>query len=140
MKYYALSPEVAGELGERTEMDTAVHPPVVSRLHYEFSDWLGDELVESFPVFLISTALGQSAASAGLSGFVLADAETTLSEEAEELLDGETIPEFRWLQITGRPGAADFGQTAEARLVVSERALDLLRQGSLNNCGVEDYA
>jgi hypothetical protein len=43
--------------------------------------------------------------------------ETTLSDEAEELLEGEAIPEFRWLRITGHPGAEDFGQTAQARLV-----------------------
>lgn len=139
MKYYTLSPEVAGELGEDTEMDTAVHPPVVSRLHYEFSDWLGDDLVESFPVFLISSVLGQDASGAGLTGFVLADAEVTVSEEAQELLEGETIPEFRWLKITGQPGVDDFGQTEQARLVVSERALEVLRQGSLENCDVEDY-
>ena len=139
MKYYTLSPEVAGELSDHTEMDTTVHPPVVTRLHYEFSDWLGDELVESFPAFLISTALGEHAVQAGLSGFALADAERTVSDEAEELLDGETIPEFCWLNITGRPAAEDFGQTPQARLVVSERALELLQQGSLNNCDIEDY-
>lgn len=139
MKYYTLSPEVAGELGEHTEMDTSVHPPVITRLHYEFSDWLGDELVESFPVFLISTALGEEVTRAGLSGFVLADAETSVSEDAEELLGGETIPEFRWLKITGRPAVDDFGQTEQARLVVSERALEVLRRGSLNNCDIEDY-
>lgn len=137
MKFYMLSPEVAGELGEHTRMDTTAHPPVVTRLHYEFSDWLGDDLVESFPVFMISTATGERLARAGLSGFALADAETTLSPEAEELLEGQGLPAFRWLQITGRPGADDFGQTADARLVVSQRALDLLREGALNNCEIE---
>jgi hypothetical protein len=139
VKYYLLSPEVAGGLGERTEMDTSVHPPVVSRLHYEFSDWLGDDLVESFPVFMISAVLGERSTQAGLSGFALADAETTLSPEAEELLEGQGLPAFRWLQITGRPGANDFGQTADARLVVSQRALDLLREGALNNCDIDVY-
>ena len=140
MKYYTLSPEVAGELGDRTELDNTVHPPIVTHLHYQFSDWLGDELVESFPCFMISTTLGAAAVQAGLSGFVLADAETTLSLEAEELLEGETIPEFRWLQVTGQRAVDDFGLMADATLVVSERALDVLRQGSLNNCDIEDYA
>jgi hypothetical protein len=139
MKYYTLAPEVAGELGDDTEMDTTVHPPVVTHLHYEFSDWLGDDLVESFPCFLITAERGEEAASAGLSGFVLADLETSVSPEAEELLDGQQLPPFRWLQLTGQPGTDDFGQTAQARLVVSRRALDLLRRGALENCDVEDY-
>lgn len=38
-----------------TIMEATVHPPRVERLHYEFEDWLGDDLVESFPSFLVAT-------------------------------------------------------------------------------------
>ena len=139
MKYYALAPEVAGGLGKDTEMDTTVHPPLVTRLHYEFADWFGDDLIESFPCFLITAELGAQVEGADLSGFVLADLETTVSPEAEERLDGRQLPPFRWLQLTGQPGTDDFGQTPQARLVVSQRALDLLHQGNLKNCDIEDY-
>ena len=36
MKYFYIQPEVAGGLGKNTVMDRSVHPPIVSRLHYEF--------------------------------------------------------------------------------------------------------
>ncbi|MCX9191955.1 hypothetical protein C3Y87_11110 [Carbonactinospora thermoautotrophica] len=139
MTYFLLEPEVAGELGPHTEMDTSVHPPRVHRLHYEITDWLGDELLESFPCFLISRRLGERAAAEGLTGFELADVEVTLSPEAEELLGDVQLPEFRWLKVTGVAGSADFGLTAKAQLVVSERALDVLREGSLENCDVEEF-
>lgn len=42
VKYFYLEPEVSGGLGDDAIMDTGVHPPVVTRLHYEFDGWLGD--------------------------------------------------------------------------------------------------
>ena len=40
--FHVVEPEVAGALGDRTEMDSSIHPPIVKRLHYEFQGWLGD--------------------------------------------------------------------------------------------------
>lgn len=45
MKYFYIEPEVAGGLGRNTVMNRAVHPPVVSKLHYHFDGWLGDVLL-----------------------------------------------------------------------------------------------
>ncbi len=140
MKFYTLAPDVAGGLGEHTEMDTTVHPPRVSKLHYELSTWPGDDLVESFPCFLISSALGNGVRTSGLTGFELAPVKVTLSPEAAEALDGHEVLGFQWLQITGKLAVDDFGQTPDATLVVSERALEyLLRKGSLENCDIEVY-
>jgi hypothetical protein len=49
MDFYAIEPEVAGELGEGTVMDTSVHPPRVSAVEYVITDWLGDDIIESYP-------------------------------------------------------------------------------------------
>jgi hypothetical protein len=45
---------VAGGYGEDAILDTSVCPERVERLHYEFDGWLGDDLLESFPVFIIT--------------------------------------------------------------------------------------
>jgi len=141
VKFYTLAPDVAGELGEHTEMDTTVHPPRVSKLHYVLDTWPGDDLVESFPCFLISSTLGSGVRMSGLTGFDLAPVKVTLSPDAEELLDGHEVLGFQWLQITGELAVDDFSQTPDATLVVSERALEyLLRKGSLENCEIEDYS
>jgi hypothetical protein len=138
MNYYLLEPEVAGELGEDTVMDTSVHPPAVSRLQYVIQDWLGDEILESTPCFVVTEHLAGLIEAASLSGYRLASADVVLGEDAEELA-GEPIdlPKFQWLQLTGRPEVDDFGASANGSLVVSERALAVLRQGTLENCDIE---
>ncbi|HEX4789867.1 MAG TPA: hypothetical protein VH372_15460 [Actinospica sp.] len=97
-------------LGERTETDTAVHPPMVTRPPHEFSGRLGDELVESFPVFLISSALASTPSVQGLRGFSLADAETTLSDEPRHCATARRSRSSAPAEdrITGRPAAGDF--------------------------------
>jgi hypothetical protein len=138
MNYFLLEPEVAGELGDDTVMDTSVHPPVVSRLQYVFQDWLGDEILESTPCFIVTEHLAGLIEAAGLSGYQLASVDAVLGEDAEELAGGPIeLPKFQWLQLTGPAQSGDFGASSNGSLVVSERALDVLRQGALNNCDIE---
>lgn len=139
MAYYYLEPEVAGELGPGTVMDTTVHPPVVSRLEYRFTDWLGDSLVESFPCYLVTDELAGQIEEATLDGAALDDVQVTLSPEAEELLD-QPLPSWKWLKITGKAFQSDFGISDDNRLTVSERAMDVLRQGTLTNADIEEAA
>ena len=47
--YFVLKPEVAGELGEASIVDTSHWPPIVENLEYHFQGWLGDVLLASFP-------------------------------------------------------------------------------------------
>jgi hypothetical protein len=65
---YSLMPEVAGELGEQSVLDTTKHPPVVDRLHYEFAGWDGDDIVTSFPVTIVTDALANAILEHGLTG------------------------------------------------------------------------
>ena len=44
--FFILAPEVAAQMGERTDLDTTVHPAMVRRLHLQFNGWLGDDLLE----------------------------------------------------------------------------------------------
>lgn len=139
MHYFVLSPEVAGGLGKNTLMSTVEHPPSVSRLHYELDGWLGDDLLESFPCFVVTSRLAHSLRHAGLSGVDLREVEITTSEQFRELYPDRRIPVFAWLHIVGKSGRDDFGADAEGRLVVSERALRLLENFTLDNCDVSEY-
>src|SRR5580700_5627195 len=95
--YYILEPEVAGGLGPRTIMDRSVHPPRVTHLHYHFEGWLGDQLVESFPCWLVTAAVGAEIKDAGLTGAEFGDAEVSASETFRELHPGRSLPSFRRL-------------------------------------------
>ncbi|OIK01495.1 hypothetical protein [Streptomyces colonosanans] len=137
--YTRLKPEVAGGLGEHTMMDTTVHPPVVTHLHFEVADWLGDCLVQTFPCFLVTTSVGDRLASSGLSGFVPAAAEVTASDLFQDISPNGVLPDLRWLQVTGSAGEDDFGLDEKGQLVVSDQALALLRAGGLQHCRMEEF-
>jgi hypothetical protein len=139
MPYYALEPEVAGHLGDHTVVDRSVHPPLVHRLHYEFDGWLGDDLLESFPCFIVTKGLSEQLAKSELSGFRFDQVDVSKSDLFEEIHRVREMPEFAWLKIVGRAGADDFGLSPDHRLVVSQRALDVLKVVKLDNCDTEEY-
>lgn len=136
--FFLINPEVAGGLGENTVIHRNRVPPRVERLHYEFEDWLGDDLVESYPCFVVTLEMGERLARAELTGFVLRDVEVSTSDTFQELHPGR-LPEFRWLDVDVTPGEDDFGLDERARLVVSEKALDVLRTSSLDHCAVAPW-
>ena len=62
-----------------TVLDTSVHPPRVSKLDFVIEGWCGADIVESFPVFLVTEALAETLADSGLGAFELRDAEVTVT-------------------------------------------------------------
>ncbi len=47
------------------------------------------------------------------------------------------LPTWRWLRPVGQPHATDFWQDEKGDLMISERALRLLRQFRLNHADIE---
>jgi len=123
---YVLQLEVPGGLGPRAQLDTSIHPPRVDVLHVIFDGWLGDQLVKSFPCHLVTANLAQSLVSAGVTGFELSEAEIEMSDQFREFYPTRTLPEFKWLKITGTVGENDFFITAANRLGVTRKALDVI--------------
>ncbi|MEV6527554.1 hypothetical protein AB0M43_37075 [Longispora sp. NPDC051575] len=140
MRFHLLEPEVAGELGPGTVIDTTVHPPRVSVLEYVFTDWLGDDLLESFPCYLASERLADAIERSDVTGYRFDHVDVSVSPEADELLEDATLPAFRWLIATGTACVDDFGTTSKGEIVVSDRALELLRSFTIDNCDVGAYA
>lgn len=126
MKFFYVEPEVAGGLGARTVLDRSTHPPKVSRLHYVIDGWLGDVLIESFPCFAVTDTAAQVICRHNLAGVVFDDMEVTLSDVFRDMYPERILPNFRWLKPSGQAGYADFGTAEDGRLVVSERALEIL--------------
>ena len=139
MPFYSLEPEVAGELGADTIMDTQQHPPRVRRLHYSFTGWLGDDILESFPCYIVTERLANAIRQAELTGLALAGAKFTQSLQFDELYPRKKLPHFLWLQVVGVSGEDDFGMGEDHRVVVSGRALTVLRAFSLANCDIEEW-
>jgi hypothetical protein len=123
--HYRLQPHVAGELGPETDFDPSTHPPVVKNVVYVLDFPEPDDLIESFPVFLVAEALCERLG--GLSGFEL--------EPATVVFDGGSRP-FRRLVVTGT-AADDAWIDEDLMLCVSAEMLEALRTGRLRFCDIE---
>lgn len=130
--YYLVKPEVAGGLGPETIMDSSVHPPQVSRLHYEVVDWLGDCIVQSFPCYLALRRVVHRLEESGFTGFHSDVAIVSEADEFREINPDGELPDLVWLLVDGEPGRDDLGVTDKAQLVVSKPVLEVLRSESLN--------
>jgi len=139
MTYFYLEPEVAGGLGENTVIDRSVHPPVVGKLHYILDGWLGDALLESFPCFIVTERAKEELLASGLSGVRFEEAEVTTSDQFKELYPNRQIPKFIRLKAEGKPGWDDFATVPDGRLVVSQRALEVLKGLGISNALVAAF-
>jgi hypothetical protein len=137
--YFYIRPNVAGGLGENTVLDSSVHPPIVTKLHYVVEGWFGDVLVTMFPCFLVTEETQRSLQKMDCSGATFADVEVTTSEEFHEDQPGQELPPFVWLKVNGKAGRDDFGIAANYRLVISKRVLDLLESLGIPFAVIEPY-
>ncbi len=139
--HYIIEPEVAGGWGEQTEFTrTPGRPVVVHKLHYEFDGWLGDELLESSPCFIATERMAVALQQAQLTGFGFDNVVVSMSGQFEDLYPGRDLPKFVWLRVVGSAGKDDFGLTSDLRLVVSVRALSVLKSVGIPNADVSPFA
>lgn len=131
---WRISAEVAGGLGPQTVMDRSVHPPRVEVLHYVFEDWLGDDIVETFPCYLVTRRLADALIDAGLVGLVFDRAKVSRSEECMAMNPDLILPEFVWLRLV-EDESCDLSSRG-GKLVVSRRALDVLKRFVLRQAEV----
>ena len=125
MRYFSIEPEVAGSSqGPNSVMDRSVHPPIVSRLHYVFSGWSGDVLLESFPAFIVTEDAMNKLVETGTTGARFADVVVTTTYPFRELHPDTKLPRFVWLQVVGRAGRDDFGLADNIRLVISDALIE----------------
>ncbi len=137
-KYWLLEPEVAGGIGPGSLLDARVHPPKVTKLEHEFEVWLGDDLLETFPCYIVTARLAEALTTGRMTGFALEDVQVVLSSQFRGLYPNRVVPEFRWLKISGTPGIHDFSMSPDHRLVVSDAALTVLKRFQLAHCEIEE--
>ena len=132
--YHVVEPEVAGGWGKNTVFTrTPGKATVVHKLHYQFDGWLGDELLESTPCYIVTERLAHEIERAQLTGVRFDDVEVTTSGQFKELYPNRQLPKFVWLKVEGKPGQDDFGIAPGLQFVVSERALELLKRVGISH-------
>jgi len=153
-----LGPEVGGGKGPSTIITN--HNDIkagkalfhdVSRLEYRFDGWLGDELMETFPCFIVTESLAETLSSSSLTGLSFDDVLITKSPLFDEVHPGLELPSFRWLRPIGRVEIEN-GDTAmnwsghdvclsqRASLVVTLNCFHLLKNHIIKHCRVHRLA
>ena len=134
-----LEPEVAGQLGAETVLETHVYPPHIKKLHFEFCGWLGDDIIESFPCYLVTERLKEEIEKIHLTGVILEDLKVTTSDNFKSLYPVAALPKFYWAKVIGGYTGDDFCLGTDYRFVVSEAANVLLRRFNIQHAVVEDW-
>lgn len=133
-----IEPEVAGGLGKETQLDNTVHPPLVRKLHLEFDGWLGDDILESFPCFLVTETLKKEIEKEKLTGITFDFVLITKSPNFIELYPNKLLPMFYWAKINGQFARDDFFLGTDYRLIISENAYGLIRHFKIENALIEE--
>ena len=136
--YKIIEPEVAGSLGEQTQVDNSFFPPLIKNLHYEFDGWLGDDILESFPCYIVTESLRKGIENEQLTGIAFNEVLISKSETFLELYPNRELPNFFWAKINGESNKDDFFIIEKKGLAVSERAYLLLQKYNTNNADFED--
>lgn len=136
--YKLIEPEVAGGLGEQTQMDNSFFPPLIKNLHYEFEGWLGDDILESFPCYIVTERLRDGIELEKLTGVSFDKVLISKSETFLELYPDRELPNFFWAKINGESNRDDFFITEKNGLAISERAYSLLKNYNIDQADIED--
>jgi len=147
MNYFQISPQVAGTLGDGSVVaDYAERPLRISKLQFELTSWPEDDLIVAMiQGYAGTTRLAEAITAAGLTGIEFGSLEMIEGDQfwiKKKHHQGETIPEYCWFRFTGTHCVDDFGLIplpVFPSLVVSDRALTLLRSFKFTNADVYDF-
>lgn len=135
---YRLDPQVAGELGDGTLLDSSTHPPTVGQVDYVLDQPDADEFIQSFPVFLVSEKLGARLQEKGLTGFALTDVSVRPSDNYLATYGDAPHPQYLWMQVTGASAQVDCWLDATFQVCVSDRMMAVIEAAGLSDCLVDE--
>ncbi|ROI01663.1 hypothetical protein EGI16_17380 [Chryseobacterium sp. G0240] len=136
--YKLIEPEVAGGLGEQTQMDNSFFPPLIKNLHYEFEGWLGNDILESFPCYIVTEKLRREIEFEKLTGINFDNVLISKSDTFLDLYPNRELPNFFWAKINGEPHKDDFFITDKNVLAISEKAYSVLKNYNIDQADIED--
>lgn len=132
---FVLEPWVAGELGPNTALDSTTHPPSVKSVEYLLDSPVEADLIESFPVFLVSEDLGRQLIATDLRGFSLVEANVAPSREYLAVYGQRPHKRYKWMRLQASP-SPDAWEAADGRLCVSDRMMGVLEGANLEGCDI----
>ncbi|WP_099227822.1 hypothetical protein [Pseudomonas viridiflava] len=134
--YHYIEPEVAGGLGEGTIINTSCHPPKIEKLEYRFDAWLGDDILETFPCYIVTTELAKAIKLNKLTGVSFLPVKISKSEFFLETYPDLELPQFQWMSVYGEAGTHDFGLSKNYRLAISYSAMSTLKNFKISHAEI----
>jgi len=96
-----------------------------------------DDLIESFPVFLVSALLAEHLEAKHLGGFALGHATVRPSSEYIACYGCAPHADFRWLRLGDASRRSDAWLDREHHLCVSDAMMEVLREFRLDRCDIQ---
>jgi hypothetical protein len=138
-KFYYLAIWSALELDHSVTkiLDSSVHPPMIGQVGLEIDFWPADDLFQVWPIFFVTERLRSILKSKSKFAEKIEFSKTVSVKKGQNfvaLYPDSVLPDFYWkIDISGIPGVDDFGLWNRMCLVVSEKALKLLRNNHVTH-------
>ena len=98
-----------------------------------------DDLIQSFPVYLVTEDMAARLLGAGLSGFEIDEVEVRPSPEYTAAYGRAPHAKYKWLRLDGAE-SADCWLDETYLLCVSQRMMEVLEAGRLSGCDIVELA
>jgi len=127
--YKKIQPEVIVGLGAETEFQEKEAPfKTVVKLHINLEDWLGDDLMECYPCYIVTENLKHLLENNSFNGYEIRQMKVSLDENFEyNYSKSKPLPLLHWLQIVGKNNIDDLFLDENKDLNVSEDFLVFLK-------------
>ncbi|GEM_PF-1892215 len=128
-KYYYLHIWTGGEIDSNSIIaDRSTHPYILTKVGLEIDEWPADDLFAAWPEYFASERLCAKLAYWGYTGLTFDRVEKiTIGKNFEANYPKIELLSYYWLKVKGIAGQDDFGLWKRLYLIVSEKALDFLR-------------
>ena len=137
--YQKIQPEVIVGMGEKTKfLDQKPAIKTVLHLHIQLEDWLGDDIMECHPCYLVTEKLKEGIERTSFSGFEFSELEMTKDEYFHDNYQlNAPLPKFYWLKIIGVINIDDLVVDLDSSLCISDEFLSFLQKNyTLNNLDI----
>jgi hypothetical protein len=135
MAFFRVWPQRPSNIWNYSRVENGVPLEVV--FAYDF--WSPDALFHDMGQYFVTRPLAHALNQSGLTGFSTTDVPTIKSKTYDETSARGEPQLVAWLKVHGRHGQDDFGIQNNAYLIVSERALALIRKAGFKEGRVLDY-
>lgn len=137
MKYYTLEPDVPGSVADPRSI--IQNYDTIQSIHYIFDCWPEDDILTSYPVYIVRKNLAKEFGNSNLTGFSIKACEVSKGKQFAIASPGcGKLPLYEWLHVSGRAGIDDFGITQNLRLAISESVVDTLIEFRVSNSKITE--